>query len=93
MCGIAGYIGFEADGLVENMTRVLTHRGPDDSGIFRGPGIGLGHRRLSIIDLSSGHQPMLSHDDRYVIVFNGEIYNYRDLRDNLRAVGISFRTE
>jgi len=93
MCGVAGYIGFEADGLIENMTRLLTHRGPDDSGHFHDAGVALGHRRLSIIDLTSGHQPMLSDDDRYAIVFNGEIYNYRELRDKLRAAGISFRTE
>jgi len=93
MCGIAGYIGFEAPGLIEQMTSVLTHRGPDDSGYFQDDGIGLGHRRLSIIDLASGHQPMLSTDERYVIVFNGEIYNYRELRNQLRASGISFATE
>jgi len=71
----------------------LGHRGPDAIGEWQDEGVFLGHRRLSIIDLSTGQQPMHSTDDRYVIVFNGEIYNYRDLRDRLRRQGASFRTQ
>lgn len=76
------------------MTTQLQHRGPDDSGIWCDPtcGLALGHRRLSIIDLSQqGHQPMHSGCGRYVIVFNGEIYNFRALRPVLEARGVSFR--
>jgi asparagine synthase (glutamine-hydrolysing) len=74
----------------------LAHRGPDDSGVFRQPdsGIGLGHRRLSILDTSSmAHQPMASDDGQVVLVFNGEIYNFRELRDGLEASGCHFRSD
>ena len=76
MCGINGIYGFKdvsiARTAIESMNKSLAHRGPDDEGIYSDPNIALGHRRLSIIDLSkSGHQPMLSNDDRYVIVYNG----------------------
>ncbi len=99
MCGIAGVLqrGIgpnEWDTVLRSMTETLRHRGPDDSGIWRDPtaGVGLGHRRLSIIDLSpAGHQPMLSRDGRYIVVFNGEIYNFRSLRDELEREGCSFR--
>ncbi|GAB4150133.1 MAG: asparagine synthase (glutamine-hydrolyzing) [Bacteroidia bacterium] len=89
MCGINGIYSFSGEGdfssQVERMNDRLAHRGPDDAGVFLQHGIALGHRRLSIIDLSSaGHQPMYSHDRRYVIVFNGEIYNYRELRQQLK---------
>ena len=83
MCGIAGIVGSAAPrDAVERMTERLRHRGPDDSGTWEGDGVRLGHRRLSIIDLSpAGHQPMTVGD--HTIVFNGEIYNYRELRDEL----------
>lgn len=81
MCGIVAIVG-DAAGRerVERMTEAVRHRGPNDRGIWTAPGVALGHRRLSIIDLSSaGHQPMTSHDGRYMMVFNGEIYNYVEL--------------
>ena len=99
MCGIAG--AFCADGLkleypsyVEQMTEVIKHRGPDDVGVFSDKYCALGHRRLSIIDLSrDGHQPFVSDDGRYQLVFNGEIYNYIELRATLESKGIQFRTK
>src|SRR5690349_356520 len=92
MCGIAGVLGgpkVEAE-TVLRMTRALAHRGPDDEGVWLDSEarIGLGHRRLSVIDLSlAGHQPMLSPAGRYVLTFNGEIYNFADLRTGLEAQG------
>ena len=94
MCGLAGYIakptvdqpGMQAT--VRRMASHLSHRGPDDSGewVDGGCGVALGHRRLAIIDLTpQGHQPMTSHAGRFVLVFNGEIYNYRELRSELSA--------
>ena len=101
MCGLAGFLNFSpkqtADqmrGVVGRMTRTLVHRGPDDEGIWCDPtaGIALGFRRLSIVDLSpSGHQPMTSSCGRFVIAFNGEIYNHHELRTELAALGRSFR--
>src|SRR5256885_13471899 len=92
MCGIAGILsGQRVDrNAIERMTRPLTHRGPVDDGIWIDPeaGIGLGHRRLAIVDLSSaGHQPMHSADGRFVLTFNGEIYNHPELRTALERVG------
>lgn len=92
MCGICGYAGFEDDNLIETMTAAITHRGPDDSGIFRDGDLALGHRRLSVIDIEGGHQPVHSRDGRYALVYNGEIYNYRELRAELSADGVSFET-
>ncbi len=101
MCGICGFFQSadsgareEARRVVEAMTDTLAHRGPDDQGIWLDPGAGvaLGHRRLSIIDLSrEGHQPMSSAAGRFTIVFNGEIYNFRELRRDLEAEGATFR--
>ena len=93
MCGICGFVGLESPGLVDRMTDSLDHRGPDDRGTFVDGDVALGHRRLSIIDLGGGHQPMISADGRYVLVYNGEIYNYAELRRDLIARGASFRTE
>jgi asparagine synthase (glutamine-hydrolysing) len=93
MCGILGYVGRTppiAD--LARATNLLAHRGPDGGACWYEPGVFLGHRRLSIIDLSSGTQPMLSGDGRYVITFNGEIYNYPELREELRSAGAAFRT-
>lgn len=85
MCGIAGYIGNGDKNTLERMTRSLSHRGPDDEGFFIQERVGLGHRRLSIIDTSQGgRQPMNSHDHSAVIVFNGEIYNYRELKEEIQ---------
>ena len=88
MCGIAGIYGLadvnQATKIVASMNNSLAHRGPDDEGVFSHPSVVLGHRRLSIIDLSSqGHQPMYSVDQRYCIVFNGELYNFREIRSQL----------
>ena len=75
------------------MCDAMVHRGPDGAGVWTAPGIGLGHRRLSIIDLAGSPQPMLSADGRAVIVFNGEIYNFQELRRELAQLGHAFRTE
>ena len=94
MCGIFGWIGAEpefARDAVACMSRVLAHRGPDDEGFEMGRGWGLGFRRLSILDLSpQGHQPMSYADARYWIIFNGEIYNYVELRRKLERAGETF---
>ena len=97
MCGIAGC--YNADKEVdherfEEMVDIISYRGPDDRGTFYEGNLALGHRRLSIIDLSeAGHQPFISSDNRYVIVYNGEIYNYRELKEELIKENYSFRTE
>jgi asparagine synthase (glutamine-hydrolysing) len=99
MCGIAGFWGApkaaqELVKVVQRMIDTLVYRGPDGSGIWVDPesGLGLGHRRLAIVDLTDdGAQPMLSHCGRYVIVFNGEVYNYLELRQHLEGVGESFK--
>src|ERR1051326_7196546 len=97
MCGIAGIWGEANEDLVRRMTAIVAHRGPDDSGIrvFNGPGlpVSLGHRRLSIIDLSPpGHHPMASEAEAVWIVFNGEIYNFPELRRQLADAGHRFRS-
>ncbi len=97
MCGIAGIFHAETPkpidpARVERMTDALAHRGPDGSGVWTDHGVGLGHRRLSIIDLAGSPQPMHSADGRAVIVFNGEIYNFRELRRELEQAGFAFRT-
>ncbi len=91
MCGIGGYRSKHPVPL-EKMSLVLAHRGPDDAGIYRLGDVALLHRRLSIIDLKNGHQPMLSRDEQTVLVFNGEIYNYLELKKNLQAHGLAFKT-
>lgn len=95
MCGILGYLQKENGSGLHDLPRAvatLSHRGPDDSGIWVEDSIGLGFVRLAIIDLSpAGHQPMHSPDGRYVIVFNGEVYNFPDLRRELEAQGETFR--
>lgn len=97
MCGICGQFNFlngssVARGSIERMTRSLVHRGPDDEGIYVSGPLGLGFRRLSIIDLQSGHQPMSDAIQSVWVVFNGEIYNFRELRCELEAAGHVFRT-
>ena len=77
---------------VRAMTDALAHRGPDGEGFYSGPHVGLGHRRLSIIDLAGGDQPMSTDDGRFAVAFNGEIYNYRELRGELESRGRAFRT-
>ncbi|RIV90895.1 amidotransferase 1, exosortase A system-associated [Aurantiacibacter xanthus] len=98
MCGIAGIFHCGTvkpvdPGRVARMCDVLAHRGPDGAGVWSAPGVALGHRRLSIIDIEGSPQPMLSPDERAAIVFNGEIYNYRELRRDLVALGEQFRTD
>ncbi len=94
MCGIAGIVGPESpDGcLIDSMLEVIRHRGPDDSGVYAANGVSLGHRRLSIIDLDGGHQPISNVDRSTWMVFNGEIYNYESLREKLAARGYRFLT-
>jgi asparagine synthase (glutamine-hydrolysing) len=97
MCGIAGVLFQNSAATadqhqIQAMCRVLTHRGPDDEGVYVSGPVGLGMRRLSIIDLAGGHQPMRTDDGRFTIVFNGEIYNYRELKKTLEAKGHQFRT-
>ncbi len=100
MCGITGFWTKSNNktplSIIDVMTDTLYHRGPDDRGtwIDKDAGIALGHRRLSMLDLSpKGHQPMFSHSNRYVIVYNGEIYNFPDIKRELEERGISFQTE
>lgn len=108
MCGITGGLWFDesqaiSSQLLDRMVDSLEHRGPDDRGTFSNPlrqdpgglvpGVGLGFRRLSIIDLEGGHQPMCNEDGSVCMVFNGEIYNYRDLRRRLEGAGHTFRTD
>src|SRR6266581_1362565 len=98
MCGIAGIYrrggGLVPESRLRAMQQDQVHRGPDDSGMRAGERIGLVFNRLAIIDLSpAANQPMMSEDDGVWIVFNGEIYNYRQLRDDLRQAGRTFRTQ
>ena len=93
MCGICGGVGIGDPGLLERMSEALRHRGPDDLGAFAEGDVALGHRRLSIIDPEGGNQPMQSPDGSLVLVFNGEIYNFRELRDGLRGRGLRFHTD
>jgi asparagine synthase (glutamine-hydrolysing) len=102
MCGIAGFVespsipapfsGEERDALVGRMCDAIRHRGPDDHGAWSGPGVAIGMRRLSIIDLAGGHQPIHNEDRSVWIVFNGEVYNYRELRSVLEGAGHRFYT-
>jgi asparagine synthase (glutamine-hydrolysing) len=97
MCGIAGELAFGSapapDGWIQRACAILRHRGPDGEGFHRDGGLALGHRRLSIIDLTRGAQPMSFARGRYWITFNGEIYNYREVRAELRALGHEFQTD
>lgn len=94
MCGICGFTGqiVDRDKVIKNMTDVITHRGPDSSGFYTDSRISMGFRRLSIIDLDAGHQPIYNEDKSLVLTFNGEIYNYRELRDQLIECGHEFYT-
>src|SRR6266853_6890178 len=102
MCGIAGFVesadvqtplrADEAHALVHEMCQSIRHRGPDDEGVLVEPGIGFGMRRLSIIDIATGHQPIHNEDQSVSIVFNGEIYNFQELRRELDAAGHRFYT-
>src|SRR5678815_4875237 len=97
MCGIAGKLYFDPQRrvdpvLLDRMTSTLKHRGPDGQGVHLEGPVGLGHTRLSIIDLSTGDQPMTNEDGTVWIVFNGEIYNFKQLRDELISKGHQFRS-
>lgn len=97
MCGIAGIMNFSGEvparETLKRMTDAIIHRGPDDFGFWTAPGIGLGFRRLSIIDLKEGHQPLSNENDSVWIVFNGEIYNYKSLRADMENRGHRFKTD
>lgn len=97
MCGICGCVlsdpaGAADRGALKRMCAAIRHRGPDEAGIFVLPGMGFGHQRLKIIDLVSGQQPMTDEGEHHALVFNGEIYNYRELRSSLEVEGCVFRT-
>lgn len=98
MCGFCGVLNFDGQAPVDReglaaMTATLRHRGPDDLGSFLSGPVGLGHRRLSIIDLETGHQPLSNEDGSIWIVYNGELYNYREIRANLEKAGHRFATQ
>jgi len=96
MCGIAGIITSldrkPDQAIIKKMTDAIIHRGPDEAGIYVANGVGLGHRRLSIIDLKSGQQPMTTSDNEVTITYNGEIYNFMEIRAELEAKGYHFKT-
>jgi asparagine synthase (glutamine-hydrolysing) len=92
MCGIVGLAGIEDASLVRRMAEAVAHRGPDGEGFFVGDGVSLGSRRLSIIDPAGSHQPIWNEDESVLTVFNGEVYNYRQLRPFLEKHGHGFRT-
>ena len=96
MCGICGKLNFDREdrvspSVLHAMATAIQHRGPDDEGYYLLGAVGLGFRRLAIIDLNTGHQPISNEDGTVWIVFNGEIYNYQELREDLRTGGTSSR--
>ncbi|WP_067865088.1 asparagine synthase (glutamine-hydrolyzing) [Neptuniibacter marinus] len=98
MCGVAGIVNLTQDAVspvvLKKMTDAIAHRGPDGEGQWIENNVGLGHRRLAILDLSpSGHQPMASQNQRYVLSYNGEVYNFRELRAELESLGYQFRSQ
>ena len=98
MCGITGQINFDGDpvspDILKKMTDAIAHRGPDGEGHWVEENIGLGHRRLAIIDTSSaGDQPMISADHRFVLTYNGEVYNFQELRTELKSKGYHFKSQ
>ena len=94
MCGVTGFINLKEAQQHKAMTDAITHRGPDGEGHWIENNVGLGHRRLAIVDLSdAGAQPMVSADHRYILTFNGEIYNFKELREELRKAGYWFRSD
>ena len=97
MCGICGVVSTHPGSIpiahvLERMRDTLTHRGPDGAGMHLGEGVGLGHRRLSIVDVEHGQQPMFSSDGRYVITYNGELFNHPALKPELEAAGVHYHT-
>src|SRR5688572_4890095 len=98
MCGVAGFVGLPVSGeealaRVRAMCDAISHRGPDSDGYHVADGVALGMRRLSIIDVSGGQQPICNEDGSVIVVFNGEIYHHRSLRRQLKASGHRFRTQ
>src|SRR2546428_2380446 len=93
MCGIAGMFGHPDRAVVERMAAAMVHRGPDDDGFYVDDQVALGFRRLSIIDVAGGHQPLTNEDESIFVVMNGEIYNHVELRHDLEARGHRFRTK
>src|ERR1700692_628612 len=97
MCGIAGILDFSGGPVspaeLNSMCDAIIHRGPDDQGVYLDRGVGIGMRRLSIIDLQTGQQPVRNEDGSVWVVFNGEIYNYKGLRRELESKGHTFYTE
>ncbi len=98
MCGICGKLNFDRDNsvnpaVIRGMLDTIRHRGPDDEGTYFAGQVGLGHRRLSIIDLNTGHQPVSNENGTLWIVFNGEIYNFQELRIFLLSKGHTFTTQ
>ena len=98
MCGISGIINKSnvavAKDEIKNMNDLIVHRGPDDEGFFYGKNFALGHRRLSILDLSKdGHQPMSYMEDKYTITYNGEIFNYLEIKKKLEEFGYKFNSK
>jgi asparagine synthase (glutamine-hydrolysing) len=98
MCGIAGYLDLRGEGRVEEgilhrMADALVHRGPDSRGYFVEENVGIGIRRLSVIDLEAGDQPLYNEDGSLVLSCNGEVFNYRELKSKLQKKGHSFRTK
>jgi len=93
MCGLAGYFGKGNEEILKKMTCSLEHRGPDDRGFYVDEHLGLGHQRLSIIDLKTGHQPVFNEDKTIVLIFNGEIYNFKELQKELINKGHKFYTQ
>lgn len=92
MCGIAGSFGSSDRERIEEMLAMMRHRGPNDSGVYQSPGVVLGHNRLTIIDLTTGRQPLCNENGDLWLVYNGEIYNYRELRGWLLDRGHCFST-
>lgn len=93
MCGIVGIVGAQNSGWILSMNAAIQHRGPDDQGVFQADEVSLAMRRLAIVDINGGHQPMVTDDGRYVLVYNGEIYNASQLRLGLEQDGVVFHTD
>src|SRR5882672_1220583 len=92
MCGIAGILGGRNESVARRMAASMLHRGPDDDGFFFSPDVSLAFRRLSIVDVAAGHQPLTNEDQTIQLIFNGEIYNHLELRQSLEDRGHRFRT-
>ena len=92
MCGIAGFLGQRDTELLTTMSHTFVHRGPDDSGIYEGRFINLAFRRMSVLDIDKGNQPIVSNNKKIIGMVNGEIYNFKELRHELKNLGINFNS-